>query len=93
MDDRGLKARPITTDPQHESGFPASLLAGVNDPTLRYNFFHWVLGFTLVYAMLFGVGDLLFGRVAPGCGLLALSASCLAVLFYSLNRRGWSVWR
>ena len=45
------------------------------DSTLRYNFFHWVLGFTLVYAMLFGVGDLLFGRIAPGCGLLALSAS------------------
>jgi Na+/proline symporter len=64
-----------------------------NDPTLGYNFFHWVLGFTLVYAMLFGVGDLLFGRIAPGCGLLALSGSCLAVLFYSLNRRGWSVWR
>ena len=64
-----------------------------NDPTLRYNFFHWVLGFTLVYAMLFGVGDLLFGRITPGCGLLALSGSCLAVLFYSLNRRGWSVWR
>jgi hypothetical protein len=38
-------------------------------------------------------GDLLFGRIAPGCGLLALSGSCLAVLFYSLNRRGWSVWR
>jgi len=30
---------------------------------------------------------------APGCGLLALSGSCLTVLFYSLNRRGWSVWR
>jgi len=67
-------------DPQH-------------DPTLRYNFFHWVLGFTLVYAMLFGVGDLLFGRIVPGCGLLALSGSCLGVLFWSLNRRGWSVWR
>jgi hypothetical protein len=43
--------------------------------------------------MLFGVGDLLFGRYAPGGGLMALSASCLAVLFWSLNRRGWSVWR
>jgi hypothetical protein len=63
------------------------------DSTLRYNFFHWVLGFTLVYAMLFGVGDLLFDRIALGCGLLTLSAACLAVLFYSLNRRGWSVWR
>ncbi len=35
------------------------------DSTLGYNFFHWVLGFTLVYAMLFGVGDLLFGRIVP----------------------------
>jgi Na+/proline symporter len=63
------------------------------DSTLGYNFFHWVLGFTLVYSMLFGVGDLLFGRYAPGGGLMALSASCLTVLFWSLNRRGWSVWR
>jgi uncharacterized membrane protein YedE/YeeE len=63
------------------------------EPTLRYNFFHWVLGFTLIYSMLFGVGDLLFGRSATGCELLALSAICLAVLFWSLNRRGWSVWR
>ncbi len=67
-------------DPQH-------------DPTLRYNFLHWVLGFTLVYAMLFGVGDLLFSRTATGLALLTLSAACLAALFYSLNRRGWSVWR
>ena len=26
-------------------------------------------------------------------GLLTLSAACLAILFTSLNRRGWSVWR
>jgi SSS family transporter len=64
-----------------------------HDPTLRYNFLHWVLGFTLVYSMLFGVGDLLFSRTATGFALLTLSAACLAALFYSLNRRGWSVWR
>jgi hypothetical protein len=63
------------------------------DPTLAYNFFHWALGFTLVYAMLFGVGDLLFGRTAHGAALLSLSLTCLALLFWSLNRRGWSVWR
>jgi solute:Na+ symporter, SSS family len=62
------------------------------DSTLAYNFFHWVVGFTLVYAMLFGVGDLLFGRVAIGSALMALSAGCLGVLFWSLNRRGWSIW-
>jgi solute:Na+ symporter, SSS family len=63
------------------------------DPVLRYNFLHWVLGFTLIYALLFGVGDLLFSRTAAGVGLIALSAACLATLFYSLNRRGWSVWK
>jgi Na+/proline symporter len=63
------------------------------DSTLGYNFFHWVLGFTLVYAMLFGVGNLLFGRVGAGTGLMALSLGCLGVLFWSLNRRGWSAWR
>jgi hypothetical protein len=71
---------PAEQNPQH-------------DPSLRYNFLHWVLGFTLVYAMLFGVGDLLFSRTATGLALLTLSAACLAALFYSLNRRGWSVWR
>jgi Na+/proline symporter len=65
----------------------------LHKPTLRYNFLHWVLGFTLIYALLFGVGDLLFSRFAAGVGLMALSAACLGVLFLSLNRRGWSVWK
>jgi hypothetical protein len=63
------------------------------DSALAYNFFHWVLGFTLIYAMLFGLGDLLFGRLVHGGALIALSAACLAILFWSLNRRGWSVWK
>jgi len=61
--------------------------------TLRYNFFHWVLGFTLIYSLLFGMGDLLFSRIAAGLGLIALGLTLLAILFWSLNRRGWSVWR
>ena len=52
-----------------------------------------MLGFTLIYALLFGFGDVLFGRTGTGLGLIALSAACLGVLFWSLNRRGWSVWR
>jgi hypothetical protein len=43
--------------------------------------------------MLFGLGDLLFGRLAHGCALITLSVACLGLLFWSLNRRGWSVWR
>jgi len=64
-----------------------------DEPTLRYNFLHWVLGFTLIYAMLFGIGHVLFGRTGAGLGLIALSCALLGILFWSLNRRGWSVWR
>ena len=60
------------------------------EPTLRYNFLHWVLGFTLVYEMLFGVGNILFNRPLEGWLLIAASAVSLSVLFWSLNRRGWS---
>jgi hypothetical protein len=46
------------------------------EPTLSYHFFHWALGFTLVYAMVFGVGNLLFGRTGGGIALIALSWGC-----------------
>ena len=58
-------------------------------PELRYHFFHWILGFSLVYATLFGVGNLLFSRTALGVTMLAGAAACLALLFWSLSRRGW----
>jgi hypothetical protein len=103
---RGNQARPSNearhSDPEHRVGsesphFESALNSAAQDPaddhTLRWNFIHWVLGFTLIYAMLFGLGDLLFGRMAAGLGLVALSAACLGTLFWSLNRRGWSVWK
>ena len=63
------------------------------EPMLRYNFYHWVLGFTLVYSMLFGVGNVLFGRYGMGVGMIVLSLTCLGVLFRSLERRGWSMFQ
>ena len=63
------------------------------EKTLRWNFLHWVLGFTLIYCALFGIGDLLFLRVADGLLLLVLSATCLLLLFRSLNRQNWSMFR
>ncbi len=62
-------------------------------PELRWNLIHWVLGFTLIYLMLFGVGNLLFGRNALGIAMMAASAGCLGLLFWSLNRQGWGVFR
>ena len=61
--------------------------------TLRWNTLHWVLGFTLIYFALFGIGNLLFRRVADGLLMLLVSAACLALLFRSLNRQNWSMFR
>ena len=69
---------------------PASARA---EKTLRWNTFHWVLGFSLIYFALFGIGNLLFRRVADGLLMLLVSAACLAVLFRSLNRQNWSMFR
>ncbi len=62
-------------------------------PTLRYHFFHWILASTMVYAMLFGFGNILFGRMMPGLSLVAYATAALATLFWSLNRQGWSVFK
>ena len=68
--------------------------AGARDEkTLRWNFVHWVLGFTLIYCALFGIGSLLFRRVADGLLLLVLASACLALLFRSLNRQNWSMFQ
>ena len=69
---------------------PAEALAA---HTLGWNTLHWVLGFTSVYATLFGIGNLLFHRVADGLLLLTLSAAALVALFRSLNRQNWSMFR
>ncbi len=69
---------------------PASALA---NNTLRWNFLHWVLGFTLIYSALFGIGNLLFRRVADGLLLLVIASACLVLLFRSLNRQNWSMFR
>ncbi len=58
-------------------------------PELRYNFLHWVLGFSLVYLLLFGVGNLLFSRTSLGLSMVGGSLACLTVLLLSLNRQGW----
>ena len=58
-------------------------------PELRYHFLHWVLGFSLVYSTLFGVGNLLFSRTVLGLCMLLFAAICTTFLFRSLSRRGW----
>lgn len=71
----------------------ASPEVAASERTLRFNFFHWILGSGMIYLMLFGSGKILFGSIALGSVMLAAGAAALALLFWSLNRQGWNSFR
>ena len=71
----------------------ARLEGGPQRGILGPAFFHWILGLTLVYSALFGTGDILFGQPLLGIGLMVLSACCGVLIFWSLNRTGWSAFK
>jgi solute:Na+ symporter, SSS family len=53
------------------------------------NLLDWAAGCVLVYATLFGVGHILFGRTLLGSGLLGLAVVAAWIIYADLNRRGW----
>jgi len=57
--------------------------------SLRWAALNWVVGCAMIYSALFGIGHLVFGRIAPGLALLALAAACIGFIFWDLERRGW----
>ncbi|MER3426815.1 MAG: sodium:proline symporter [Pyrinomonas sp.] len=54
------------------------------------NAINWAFGIALVYATLFGIGELVFGAFGKATLLFLLAASCGAVMFWNLNRTGWA---
>jgi SSS family solute:Na+ symporter len=54
---------------------------------LGQNLFDWVLGCAMVYAALFGIGELCLERTAAGIALLAASTICGAALYRDISRR------
>src|SRR5437899_9337387 len=71
--------KPIaSTSPSHSS---QSLLWAAAD---------WVAGCGMIYGALFGIGNLIFGRVLPAVLLLSLGAVCAWFIYWDLNRRGWA---
>jgi len=55
-----------------------------------FNFLDWLSGCLLIYGFLFGAGKLLLHETVPGLVLLALGITGGAVIYWDLNRRGWS---
>jgi hypothetical protein len=54
---------------------------------LGKNLLAWVLGCAMVYAALFGIGQLCFGRTGAGLSLLGLAAVCATLLYRDIADR------
>jgi Na+/proline symporter len=76
----GIGWRPVARllpDVQGDAGF-----AGL--------FRDWLAGIVLVYAMLFGIGKLIFGEVALGLVLIAVGLGAAWLISHDLTRRGFA---
>lgn len=53
------------------------------------NTFDWIMGCTLVYCCLFGIGELVLQAWIAGLLLLTVAAAAGYAIYWSLSRRGW----
>jgi solute:Na+ symporter, SSS family len=53
------------------------------------NTFDWIMGCTLVYCCMFGIGELVLQAWLTGFALLVVAAIAGALIYWSLSRRGW----
>src|SRR5712692_1072362 len=56
---------------------------------LGANAFDWLMGCTLVYCCMFGIGELVLQAWLTGCMLFACAAIAGYLIYWSLSRRGW----
>jgi Na+/proline symporter len=56
---------------------------------LTANTFDWVMGCTLVYCAMFGIGELVLQAWLTGLVLFACAAVAGYLIYWSLSRRGW----
>jgi Na+/proline symporter len=49
----------------------------------------WIAGVVLIYAVLFGIGELLLGSIASSLKFFAAAAAAAALISADLSRRGW----
>jgi SSS family solute:Na+ symporter len=56
---------------------------------LGANAFDWIMGCTLVYCCMFGIGELVLQNWLPGLLLFAVAAASGYFIYWSLSRRGW----
>jgi len=54
------------------------------------NTFDWIMGCTLVYCCMFGIGELVLQAWIAGFVLLTIAAIAGYLIYWSLSRRGWA---
>jgi Na+/proline symporter len=59
------------------------------DSNFAWRFLDWVCGVLLVYAVLFGVGKIIFGELLLGVSFLFVSVLAGGMIYWDLSRRGW----
>ncbi len=59
------------------------------DSGYAWLFLDWLAGIVLVYATLFGTGNLILGHLGTALGLFLVALAAGAVIFWDLTRRGW----
>jgi SSS family solute:Na+ symporter len=54
-----------------------------------FNLMDWIAGVLMIYAFLFGVGDIIFGRTLLGIVFLLAGLVFGGIIYADLNKRGW----
>ena len=71
------------------AGWGPFAAARTSRQSLRWAAVDWIVGCAMIYSALFGIGYVVFGRIALGAALLMVAAVCIAFIFWDLERRGW----
>ncbi|HUX60822.1 MAG TPA: sodium:solute symporter family protein [Ignavibacteriaceae bacterium] len=64
-------------------------IAPVKDGIL--NLINWISGVAMIYAFLFGLGQIILGSMILGIIFLIAGFIFGAVIFYQMNKRGWEI--
>jgi SSS family solute:Na+ symporter len=57
--------------------------------SLAPNLVNWLLGCALVYAFLFGIGQIVLGALVKGAAFITAGVAAGAIIFWNLERGGW----
>ena len=72
--------RPVA----HEAGMPER--RGEIGP----NILNWLLGITLVYSTLFGIGEIIFSNWSRAVPFIVIAVGAGVLMMWNLNRTGWA---